>query len=70
MIIPINITQAGTSSLKNLPPQLAQFGTDELVLIELQGALEVEGDGQGQVVGKLSIDASGVCIAVPPPHTF
>lgn len=55
MIIPINIALAGPSS-KPLPPQFAQYGTDEVVLVELQGALEVEGESSGQVVGKLSVD--------------
>lgn len=55
MIIPINIVPSGSTS-RTLPPQLAQFGTDELVLIDLQGSLDVEGDKQGQTVGKLRID--------------
>ncbi|KAI0640642.1 Ctf8-domain-containing protein [Trametes meyenii] len=45
-----------SSSEKKLPPQLVQFGTDELVLIELQGALEVEGSKDSQLVGKLRVD--------------
>lgn len=56
MIIPINISSGTSSSYGSLPPQLAQFGTDELVLIEMQGTLEVEGNKAGQMVGKLSID--------------
>ncbi|KAH8100989.1 Ctf8-domain-containing protein [Cristinia sonorae] len=55
MIIPININ-ASSSSTGPLPPQLAQFGTDELVLIEMQGTLEVEGSKAGQAVGKLTVD--------------
>ena len=61
MIIPISIPQASSSSAPStLPPQLAQFGTDELVLIELQGALEFEGDSAGERVVTLSVDVSGV----------
>lgn len=55
MMIPINVAVAGPSS-QHLLPQFAQFGTDELVLIEMQGALEVQGDCNGQVVGKLTVD--------------
>ena len=56
MIIPLNISNDASSSNGLLPPQLAQFGTDELVLIEMQGTLEVDGDKAGQTVGKLTID--------------
>ncbi|PSS34149.1 hypothetical protein PHLCEN_2v1817 [Hermanssonia centrifuga] len=56
MIIPINIAIPGPSSVRQLPPQFAQFGTGEVVLVELQGALEVDGDLKDQVVGKLSVD--------------
>ncbi|KAI0955683.1 hypothetical protein AcV7_006281 [Taiwanofungus camphoratus] len=58
MIIPVNLPDSGSSvsTSATLPPQLAQFGGDELVLIELQGSLEVEGDRRGQTVGKLRID--------------
>ncbi|TBU51931.1 Ctf8-domain-containing protein [Dichomitus squalens] len=59
MLIPINIDLPGPSTPRrpNLPPQLIQFGTDELILIELQGSLEVEGNRDGQLVGKLRVDA-------------
>ena len=62
MIIPINLSDSGTSTstAHSLPSQFAQFGTDEVVLIELQGALDVEGNKEGQVVGKLSIDDNTV----------
>ncbi|KAL4243254.1 hypothetical protein ABKN59_011499 [Abortiporus biennis] len=58
MIIPIHLPTPGSSSSNTLPPQFAQFGTDEVVLIELQGSLEVEGDKANQRVGKLSIDST------------
>ncbi|KAI0637494.1 Ctf8-domain-containing protein [Trametes polyzona] len=58
MLIPINVNIPGPSSSpqRQLPPQLAQFGSDELVLIEMQGALEVEGNKDQQLVGKLRVD--------------
>lgn len=57
MIIPINVSKSGPSlSNYTFPPQLAQFGSNEVVLIELQGSLEVDGDKEGQVVGKLRVD--------------
>ncbi|KAI1790664.1 Ctf8-domain-containing protein [Ganoderma leucocontextum] len=60
MLIPINIDIPGPSTPRrpHLPPQLVQFGTDELVLIELQGALEVEGNKDGQLVGELEVDSA------------
>ena len=54
MIIPINVTPP-SSSRRTFPPQLAQYGTDEVVLIELQGSLDVEGEMAGQFVGKLDL---------------
>lgn len=62
MIIPINLSDPGTSASTghSLPPQFAQFGTNEVVLIELQGSLDVEGNKEGQLVGKLSIDDTTV----------
>ena len=62
MPIPINIDLPGPSTPRRpqLPAQLVQFGTDELLLIELQGALEVEGNKDGQLVGKLEVDSATV----------
>ncbi|KAI0046579.1 hypothetical protein FA95DRAFT_1356654 [Auriscalpium vulgare] len=57
MIIPITLPDASGSS--KLPPSLAQIGTSELVLIELQGTLEVEGDKRGQTVGTLTMSDDG-----------
>ncbi|KAI0773503.1 Ctf8-domain-containing protein [Fomes fomentarius] len=58
MLIPIHFDLPGPSSSQHrqLPPQLVQFGSEGLLLIELQGALEVEGDKNGQLVGKLRVD--------------
>ncbi len=65
MIIPINIAIPGPSTVRQLPPQFAQFGTGEVVLVELQGALEVDGDLKDQVVGKLSVDIETVSLIRP-----
>ncbi|KAF7430215.1 hypothetical protein PC9H_005917 [Pleurotus ostreatus] len=57
MIIPITLS---TSPGAKLPSGLAKISHDEVVLIELQGALEVEttkpGEHDGKVVGRLTID--------------
>src|ERR1700722_2497569 len=61
MIIPITIP---STSNPTLTPSLAKIGHDEIVLIELQGSLQVEcshdSERNGQFVGKLSINESGV----------
>ncbi|KAJ7707356.1 Ctf8-domain-containing protein [Mycena rosella] len=63
MIIPINFPLPSYSSAGKLPPSLAKISHDELVLIELQGALEVEctsdGARDGRLVGRLYIDDAG-----------
>jgi chromosome transmission fidelity protein 8 len=62
MIIPINI--ASSSSNNKLPPGLAKISHEEIVLIELQGSLEVEythiSESDGKLVGKLKIDEATV----------
>ena len=40
----------------SLSPQLVKLASNEMVLIELQGSLEVEGDKRGEVIGTLKID--------------
>ncbi|KAJ6610699.1 Ctf8-domain-containing protein [Mycena sp. CBHHK59/15] len=61
MIIPVNFPLPSSSNAK-LPPALANISHDELVLIELQGALEVEctsdHERDGRLVGRLCIDAA------------
>jgi len=51
-----------------LPPILVKLtGSDEVVLIELQGSIATTGDTAGQLVGTLSIDpANNVCIFFLP----
>ncbi|KAF7971068.1 hypothetical protein HWV62_22125 [Athelia sp. TMB] len=60
MLIPITISAGSPSASAPLPPQLAKLGNDELVLIELQGALDVEctdpSERDGQLVGKFRLD--------------
>lgn len=63
MLVEINVNLSRlSSSHRQLPPQLVQFGTDEIMLVELQGALEVEGNQDGQLVGKLRVDPSSVSL--------
>ena len=66
MLIPIHVNLLDSSSpgYRKLPPQLVQFGTDELFLVELQGALEVEGNQDGQLIGKLRVDETSVSLSV------
>ena len=62
MLVAVNLKLSGPSSLAppRLPSQLVQFGSEGLVLIELQGALEVEGAKDGQLVGKLRVEDNSV----------
>ncbi|KAJ7596166.1 Ctf8-domain-containing protein [Mycena floridula] len=57
MPISINFASSAPGTLK-LPSSLAKISHDEIVLIELQGTLEVPDDGpkDGKLVGKLKID--------------
>ena len=67
MLIPITI--AHSSSEPKLPPGLAKISHDEIVLIELQGTLEVESnhhkERNGKLVGTLKIDEITVFIELP-----
>ena len=59
MLIPITITSSSQSNPK-LPSGLAKISHNEVVLVELQGSLEVEcnqpSERDGKLVGKLKID--------------
>ncbi|EAU85403.1 hypothetical protein CC1G_07097 [Coprinopsis cinerea okayama7 len=59
MIIPITLSTDGICNPK-LPHGLAKIANDEIVLVELQGSLDVEAkhpsERNGKLVGKLSID--------------
>ena len=61
MIIPVTLKPPSGDGRK-LPPQLASLGSGELVLIELQGSLEVQGPTDSQFVGTLEIDPKTVCV--------
>ena len=61
MIIPINLNLQSSSSesVHSFPPQLAQLGTSELVILEMQGSFHVEGsnaneEAKGKMVAKLT----------------
>ena len=56
MIIPINIPSEISKDGPKFPPQLAKLGTEELILIELQGSFHVEGDKSGQLAATLKLD--------------
>ena len=56
MIIPINITETSERPLTKFPPQLAKLGSNEFILIELQGSFHVEGDAAGQLAARLRLD--------------
>lgn len=62
MIIPITFNSS--TKWPKLPPALAKISHDEVVLIELQGSLEVElnhpSERNGQLVGNLTIDEAAV----------
>jgi len=55
MIIPVTLKPPSEGGRK-LPPQLANLGNGDLVLIELQGSLEVQGSADTKIVGTLEID--------------
>jgi len=61
MLIPITITSSSPSNPK-LPSGLAKISHNEVVLVELQGSLEVECDQpserDGKLVGQLKMDDS------------
>lgn len=61
MIIPINLSPPPHRQLPPLEPTLAKLGSDELVLIELQGWLDVvEGEKQDGFIGNLTME--NVCV--------
>ncbi len=71
MLIPITFN--ASESLEKLPPSLAKISHDEVVLIELQGALEIDSsrpnERDGKLVGTLSIDKDLVR-SIRPPLVF
>ncbi|KAI0288832.1 Ctf8-domain-containing protein [Russula brevipes] len=61
MIIPLTLPSQSSPSPSGpaLPHALAQLGSSELFLLELQGELEVSGTKHGQLVGRLTLDDDG-----------
>jgi len=59
MIIPVTLKPPSDDGRK-LPPQLADLGNGDFVLIELQGSLEVQGSVNAEFVGTLEIDPKTV----------
>ncbi|THH04527.1 hypothetical protein EW145_g5459 [Phellinidium pouzarii] len=55
MIIPINLAAHASKSETKFPPQLAKLGAEEVILIELQGSFEVEGNQSGQLAASLKL---------------
>lgn len=75
MIIPITLS---TEANAKLPSGLAQISNDEIILIELQGALDVNIEASpternGKFVGKLTVDDAMVrtppCKPSAPSHS-
>jgi len=56
MIIPLDITQSARD-YPPLPPHLISLGSDEVLIVELQGSLTTQGDTSGQPIGTLVIDS-------------
>ncbi|PAV16191.1 Erg28 [Pyrrhoderma noxium] len=56
MIIPINLHPESSKDGSKFPPQLAKLGTDEIILLELQGSFHTEGDAVGQQAAKLNLE--------------
>ncbi|KAJ3852578.1 chromosome transmission fidelity protein 8 [Lentinula lateritia] len=61
MLIPVTFDRhSSTSTLQKLPPSLLKISHDEVVLLDLQGALEVDSshpnERDGKFIGTLTID--------------
>ncbi|KAI9458768.1 Ctf8-domain-containing protein [Russula earlei] len=59
MILPVTLPLRSPPTGPVLPPALAQLGSSEFFLLELQGELQLSGDNRGQLVGRLTIDQDG-----------
>ncbi|KAN0134597.1 Ctf8 domain containing protein [Lactarius tabidus] len=59
MIIPLTLPSGPSAPGNPLPPALAQLGSSELFLLELQGDLKLSGDKRGQLVGHLTVSDNG-----------
>jgi chromosome transmission fidelity protein 8 len=68
MLIPLTFPSSSNGVYPKLPPTIAKVSHDEIVLIELQGVLEITGsekDKEGQLVGMLTVDEG----LVSPPSS-
>ena len=65
MLIPIVLPVLSSQPAPTLPPPLARISATELLLVELQGELEVTGDRHGQSIGMLQVPADGAVRALP-----
>ncbi|KAG1866227.1 hypothetical protein F4604DRAFT_1881843 [Suillus subluteus] len=63
MLIDVSVSLSNAFNPK-FPSCVAKLGHDELVLIELQGTLDVE---DGQFVGKLNLKDAGKVVTLPKP---
>jgi len=55
MIIPIRLPGQVAAPTHSLPPVLATIGFNEVVILELQGSLETEGDYSGETIAQLDM---------------
>ena len=67
MIIPINLSPPTLRLPNPLEPALAKLGSNEVVLIELQGWLDVvEGEKENGFIGNLTmVNVCIVCVSCP-----
>lgn len=55
MIIPVQLPAQVPPPTSSLPPVLASIGVNEIVIIELQGSIETEGDYSGEAIASLNM---------------
>jgi len=55
MIIPIRLSGLAVAPAHPLPPILASTGFNEVVILELQGSIDTEGDYSGESIGQLDL---------------
>ncbi|CAG7855143.1 SubName: Full=Uncharacterized protein {ECO:0000313/EMBL:CCA68902.1} [Serendipita indica DSM 11827] len=66
MIIPVRLPSQVPSPDHALPPAVASIGFNELVLLELQGSIEIEGDYAGETIGMLDMSIEA-CLTSSKP---
>ncbi|KAF5327517.1 hypothetical protein D9619_004156 [Psilocybe cf. subviscida] len=81
MLISVTLSSSSSAGAAKLPSGLAKLSNDEIVLIELQGSLEVEAthpsERNGKFIGKLTMDEASwykgnvhLFYTPPPPRTI